>query len=63
MATQIIALAILVMTAVIGLWKHFTRTAIYKRKVADDAQKKTNDGVDKGDTSGITDGFDTINRV
>jgi len=60
---QYIALAILILTCAIGIFKHFSRTAQYKRKLADEAQQKVNDGVDKSDTSSITDGFDRIGRV
>lgn len=58
MGTGIVAAIGSLFLIVIGLWKHFGRKAEYKRKMAEDAQKKVNDGVDSGNTSDITSGFD-----
>lgn len=63
MATQIIALAILIVTCIIGVWKKFSRIQKEKRRLADEAKAKLDSGVSSGNTSDITTGFDHINRV
>jgi hypothetical protein len=54
--------AIVAITSIIvGLWKHFSRTAAYKRKMADEAKAKLDKANSpNGSASDFLDGFGNI---
>lgn len=60
MPTQILGIITLILTVAVGIWKYFSRTGRYKRKVADESKQKVDSGVDNGNTSDITAGFDRL---
>jgi membrane protein implicated in regulation of membrane protease activity len=60
MVTQIITLAILIMTAAIGIWKYFSRMKSERRRLADEAKAK----LGKAQTpSDFLDSFDSMRRM
>jgi hypothetical protein len=63
MTAQIIVLAILILTCVIGIWKHFSRTAQYRRVEAEKARKEYEDAAKSGDTSRITASLNRMHRL
>jgi hypothetical protein len=63
MATQAIALAILVITCIIGVWKKFSRIQKEKRRLADEAKTEYEEAVKSGDVSRISAALNRINRL
>jgi membrane protein implicated in regulation of membrane protease activity len=63
MTNQIIALAILVFTAAIGIWKFVGRIKSEKRKLLDEADKMHDEALEARDPSRITASHDRINRI
>ena len=63
MAAQILALAILVLTAATGIWKYFARVKSEKRKLADEARKKLDDAKVTNSSSDFLDAFGNARRL
>jgi uncharacterized membrane protein (DUF106 family) len=63
MATQILALAILVLTCITGVWTWLKRRLSEKRKIAEEAREEYEEAIKSGDTSRITAALSKLNRL
>jgi len=63
MAEGIVSAFVLLLTAIVAFMNRRARINEEKRKLAEEAKKRLEDGLEKDNTDDITGSFDRINRL